>query len=105
MPRFQADVFDQNHKFVEAVEQIAKRKGVTMAQLAIGWVCRQGAIPIPGSIRMDRIIENCNAASLTDVESAEIQLIIDTMSIAGERYGGAYEKLLNAQLVDWSFPP
>ncbi len=95
MPRFQPDVFDQNFKLVEAVEHIAKRKGVTTAQLAIGWVCRQGAIPIPGSTRAERVIENSKAASLTDGDMVEIQKILDTVPFSGERYGGVHEKLLN----------
>ncbi|KAI1390339.1 Aldo/keto reductase [Hypoxylon trugodes] len=96
LPRFQPDVFDQNFKLVEAVEQIAKRKGVTTAQVAIGWVCHQGAIPIPGSTKVERVIENTKAASLTGEEIAEIQKILDTLPISGQRYGGAQEKLLNA---------
>lgn len=96
LPRFKPEVFDQNFKLVEAVEHIAKRKGVTTAQVAIGWVCRQGAIPIPGSIREERVIENCAAASLTDEDMVEIQKILDTLPVCGERYGGAHEKLLNA---------
>jgi len=95
-PRFMPDVFDQNFKLVEAVEQIAKRKGTTTAQVAIGWVCRQGAIPIPGSTRVERVIENCKAASLTDDDMGEIQKILNTMPISGERYGGEAEKMLNA---------
>lgn len=96
MPRFQPDAFDQNFKLVEAVEQIAKRKNMTTAQIAIGWVCSQGAIPIPGSIRVERVIENCKTTSLTDEDMAELQNIIDTLPVSGERYGGAHEKLLNA---------
>lgn len=96
MPRFKPDVFDQNFKLVEAVEKIAKRKGVTVAQVAIGWVSRRGAVPIPGSIRSERVIENCKPATLTDEDDNEIQKILDTLSIAGERYGGAHERLLNA---------
>ncbi|KAF3069101.1 Pyridoxal reductase [Daldinia childiae] len=96
LPRFQPEVFDQNFKLVEAVEQIAKRKGVTTAQVAIGWVIHQGAIPIPGSARVERVIENTKAAELTNEELAEIQRILDTLPISGERYGGAQEKFLNA---------
>ncbi|KAL8711532.1 MAG: hypothetical protein Q9225_007097 [Loekoesia sp. 1 TL-2023] len=95
LPRFQPDVFDQNLKLVEAVEHVAKRKGMTTAQVAIGWVCHQGAIPIPGSTRIERVIENCKAASLTDEDMAEIQKILDTLPISGERYGGELEKQLN----------
>jgi len=95
LPRFKPDAFDQNFKLVEAIEQIAKRKGTTTAQVAIGWVCYQGAIPIPGSTKVERVIENCKAASLTDKDMADIQKILNTLLVSGERYGGAHEKLLN----------
>ena len=95
MPRFQPEVFDQNVKVVEAVEEIAKRKNVTTAQVAIGWVCRQGAIPIPGSTRTERVVENSVPAFLTDDEMAEIGKILANLPVSGERYGGAHEKLLN----------
>ncbi|MCJ1288777.1 Pyridoxine 4-dehydrogenase [Xylographa carneopallida] len=83
LPRFQPDVFEQNFKLVEAVEQIAKRKGVTTAQVAIGWVCHRGAIPIPGSTKVERVVENSKAASLTDQDMAELQKILDTLLISG----------------------
>ncbi|KAM7201538.1 NADP-dependent oxidoreductase domain containing protein [Naviculisporaceae sp. PSN 640] len=95
LPRFQPENFEQNLKLVEAVGKIAKRKGVTTAQVAIGWVVRQGAIPIPGSKTGSRIIENCTPASLTDFEMAEIKKILDTIPISGQRYGGAHEAMLN----------
>lgn len=96
LPRFQPDAFNQNFKLVEAVEQIAKRKGLTTAQVAIGWVCRQGAIPIPGSTKAERVIENCKAVPLSDEEMAEVQNILNTLPVSGQRYGGAHEKFLNA---------
>ncbi|KAI1101469.1 Aldo/keto reductase [Jackrogersella minutella] len=95
-PRFQPENFAQNFKLVQAVEQIAKRKGVTTPQVAIGWVAAMGAIPIPGSTKLERVIENTNAASLTDEELAEIQKILDTLPISGQRYGGVQETYLNA---------
>ncbi|SPO01422.1 related to pyridoxine 4-dehydrogenase [Cephalotrichum gorgonifer] len=96
LPRFQLGVFAQNFKLVEAVERIGKDKGVTTAQVALGWVCRQGAIPIPGSTNLERVAENCNPASLTDGDMAALHNILDTLPISGERYGGVHEKLLNA---------
>jgi pyridoxine 4-dehydrogenase len=48
LDRFKPEVFDQNYKLVEAVEKIAERKGLKTSQVAIAWVARQGAIPIPG---------------------------------------------------------
>ena len=73
LPRFKPDVFDEDFKLVEAVEKLAKRKGVMTAQVAIGWVCRQGVIPISSSIKMDRVIENRKLVSLTDDDMVELQ--------------------------------
>ncbi|KAK0613723.1 NADP-dependent oxidoreductase domain-containing protein [Immersiella caudata] len=96
LPRFQPGAFEQNFKLVEAVEEIAKRKGVTTAQVAIGWVCRQGAIPIPESTRVERVVENCRPAELTDEEMIEIKRVLDAFPVSGQRYGGVHEKFLSA---------
>lgn len=95
-PRFAADVFDQNYKLVEAVEKVAKRKGLVVSQVAIAWVARHGAIPIPGTSNADRIALNSKIVELTEEDMEELQRAIDTFPVLGERYGGAQEKLLNA---------
>ncbi|KAL4946523.1 hypothetical protein BDV06DRAFT_86902 [Aspergillus oleicola] len=94
-PRFQPDVFDNNLKLVDAVDLIAKRKGVTLAQVAIAWVRAQGAIPIPGATTEERVLENLRDVTLTEEELEEIQVALDRLPIKGERYGGKHEKLLN----------
>ena len=95
MPRFMPDVFDDNFKLVLAVEEIAKRKGVSVGQVAVSWVCHQGAIPIPDSTKPERVKENCKPATLTEEDKTELQKILDTLPIFGDRYGGDHEKLLN----------
>lgn len=95
LPRFQPAVFDQNFKLVEAVEMLAKRKGVTVVQIAMAWVRLQGAIPIPSSTKVERLVENCTDVSLSENDLEEIQKILDAFPISGERYGGNNEKLLN----------
>ncbi|KAL1994762.1 hypothetical protein VTN49DRAFT_949 [Thermomyces lanuginosus] len=95
LPRFQPENFDQNIKLVEAVSKIAEAKGVTTAQVAIGWVIKHGGIPIPGSTKEARILENTKPAELTDGDLDEIQKILDTIPVSGQRYGGEQEKLLN----------
>lgn len=96
LPRFKPEVFDQSLKLVETVEQIAKRKDLTMAQVALIWVARQGVIPILGSPKLERVIQICSSASLTDEDMAELQKVHETLPIAGERYIGAGEDLSNA---------
>jgi pyridoxine 4-dehydrogenase len=95
-PRFKPEVFDQNSKIVDALEHIAKRKSLATSQIAIAWVHRQGAIPIPGSTDSGRVAMNSKVVDLTDEDMVELQDIIDTFPVAGERYPEAHSKFLNA---------
>ncbi|KAL4998897.1 NADP-dependent oxidoreductase domain-containing protein [Aspergillus recurvatus] len=95
LPRFQPNVFENNFRLVEAVEGIAQRKGVTVAQVAISWVRAQGAIPIPGATTEERVLENLRDVTLTPEELDEIQTVLEGLKVKGHRYGGQHEKLLN----------
>src|SRR6202162_1865719 len=52
-PRFQGENFQKNIDLVHRVEEIAKEKGCTPAQLALAWALAQGKdiVPIPGTKR------------------------------------------------------
>jgi len=92
-PRFQPDAFATNMQLVDAVRQIAQRKGCTPAQLAINWTrClgkRSGMpviIPVPGSSSEERIRENATLVELTDAEMREIDAVLERCEVVGERY-------------------
>ncbi|KAG8163348.1 hypothetical protein KVR01_006645 [Diaporthe batatas] len=95
LPRFQPGAFEQNFKLVEAVEKIAGRKGATVAQVAMAWVRRQGAIPIPGTRKVERVVENCRDVELSADDLAEMQKLLESLPITGGRYPPAFEALLN----------
>jgi pyridoxine 4-dehydrogenase len=69
-PKLSRENFATNRKLVDAVRALAADKGVTPAQLAIGWCLRLSSkvIPIPGSSKRERTLENVAAAhvSLSD---------------------------------------
>ncbi|TIA69797.1 Aldo/keto reductase [Aureobasidium pullulans] len=98
LPRFSEQVFDTNVRLVNAVEKIAKRKGVTTAEIAIAWVVASGGIPIPGSKDVERVVRNSRAGDLvlSEEEMEELEVLGEKFEIKGERYGGEHEKLLNA---------
>lgn len=103
MPRFQPDVFDENIKLLHAVEDIAKSKGVTPAQIAIGWVLAQSGakgmptlIPIPGATTSERIEENMKPAKLSDEDMKALDEILKKFPPIGGRYNEAMSKLLFA---------
>ncbi|KAF1943271.1 Aldo/keto reductase [Clathrospora elynae] len=102
-PRFQPDVFDENVKLLHAVEDIAKAKGVTSPQIAIGWVlAHSGAkgmptiIPIPGATTSARIEENMKPAQLNEDDMKAIDEILEKFPPIGGRYHEAQQALLFA---------
>ncbi|KAL8391771.1 hypothetical protein RB595_002108 [Gaeumannomyces hyphopodioides] len=94
-PRFQPECFAQNLKLVEAVGRVAERKGSTAGQVAIAWVRQAGALPLPGSTRIEGVNENCKEISLDEGDLREIQNVVDSMPVAGDRYPPAYMKQLD----------
>jgi aryl-alcohol dehydrogenase-like predicted oxidoreductase len=66
LPRFQPDAFDANLAVARRVEEIARSKGCTPAQLALAWVLAQAdnIVAIPGTRRIERLEQNVVADSL-----------------------------------------
>lgn len=96
LARFKPGAFEQNFKLVSAVEEFAQRNKLTAAQVAIAWVVRQGAIPIPGSSKIERIETNSRPVELSGEDMEELDRILKEFPVVGERYGGVQEKYLNA---------
>ena len=89
-PRFQAANFDANQRIAGMVQDMAKRKGATAAQLALAWLLTRGedVVPIPGTKRRKYLEENLGAASLvlTQGEKAQLDAAVE---VAGPRYAPA----------------
>ena len=89
MPRFQAENLKENRAIAERFTDLARKKGITAAQLALAWVLTRGddIIPIPGSRRLEAVKENIAAldVQLTASEIAEINSNLPAAK--GERYG------------------
>jgi len=89
-PRFQGENFERNLDLVHRIEEIARSKGVTPAQLAIAWVLSQGddIVPIPGSKSIGHLEENIAAVDikLTADDLARIDEVAPKGVAAGDRY-------------------
>ncbi len=98
-PRFQEENLRQNMRIVERVEQMAKQKGCTPAQLALAWVLAQGGdiVPIPGTKRRKYLEENLGAlqVQLSRSDLDEIREAFPAGMAAGERYPEQAMKALN----------
>jgi len=62
-PRFTEEAIKENIQFVEVIEELAKEKGVTKAQIALNWIlCQNDEITaIPGTRKIHRLQENLRA--------------------------------------------
>jgi aryl-alcohol dehydrogenase-like predicted oxidoreductase len=89
-PRFAEANLDQNLALVRRIATIARGKGCTPAQLVLAWLLAQGPdiVPIPGTKRTERLMENLGAISvnLTAAENAEIAAAVPSEAVAGTRY-------------------
>ncbi len=96
-PRFQPENLRKNVQLAERIEQLAKEKSCTPAQLALAWVLAQGTVPIPGTKRPQYLEENAQAVNLKlDAEDiARIDEALPPGSAAGERYPEAAMRRVN----------
>jgi len=104
LPRFQPPNFEKNMRLVKKLETMAQKKKCTSAQLALAWIMslskQKGMpriIPIPGATTVDRVIENGKASDveLNEDEMVEIDQILATCEVAGDRYHPAGMRSIN----------
>ncbi len=89
-PRFQSENFQKNLDLVARIEEIAREKKATAAQLALAWVLAQGEdiAPIPGTKRRKYLEQNLEAINikLTPADLARIDEVAPKGVAAGDRY-------------------
>jgi aryl-alcohol dehydrogenase-like predicted oxidoreductase len=98
-PRFQEENLTRNLALVERVQQIAKERHCTAAQLALAWLMAQGRdiLPIPGTTNPTRLQENIGALEIElDAPTLErIDAEIPAGAAAGARYDESGMQTLN----------
>ncbi|KAI1074637.1 NADP-dependent oxidoreductase domain-containing protein [Whalleya microplaca] len=99
--RFQPENFDKNLELVDKLKAFAQKTGVTPAQLALAWVLANSnsgdcgtIIPIPGAPVAQRVEENTKQVKLSSGQKAELDAILDSVSISGGRYNQQLEVTL-----------
>jgi aryl-alcohol dehydrogenase-like predicted oxidoreductase len=88
-PRFTDEAIAANLKFVEVIDQLAKDKGATKAQIALAWILSQNdeITAIPGTRKIQRLEENLGAYQVAFTTS-ELELIDNALPklAMGNRY-------------------
>src|SRR5882762_262832 len=96
IPRFTPEAREANQTIEDVLRSIAKKKHTTPAQIALAWLLAQQRwiVPIPGTTKLARLVENIGAASiaLTSDDLREIESAASHITIQGARYPEALEK-------------
>ena len=97
-PRFTVEARAANQAIVDLLNRIAAEKGATAAQIALAWLLSRGPsfVPIPGTTKEHRLVENIGAADieLTSAEIEEIDSASAQIEIVGTRYHEAMMKMV-----------
>lgn len=83
MPQFTEQGMEQNRPFLDLVKKYAAEKNATPAQISLAWMlCKnKNLVPIPGTRKPDRLVENCGSAyvKLTASEVEELDQALDDL--------------------------
>jgi aryl-alcohol dehydrogenase-like predicted oxidoreductase len=97
LPRFTPEARKANQALVDLLAAIGKRKQATPAQIALAWLLAQKSwiVPIPGTRRPERLIENLGAADieLTSEDLGEIDRAASRITVQGARYPEKLERM------------
>jgi len=99
VPRLSVENRKANQVFVDLLTAIAQRKEATPAQVALAWLLAQKPwiVPIPGTTKLPRLIENLGATGveLTTEDLLEIKTAADKIKVQGDRYSESSAKMIN----------
>jgi len=98
VPRFTPEARKANQVVVDLLNTIAARLKVTPAQVALAWLLAQKPwiVPIPGTTKLPRLVENIGGAALelTPDDLREINAASDKLTLQGARYPENLQKLV-----------
>ena len=99
VPRFTSENRKANQALVGLLQQIARGKQATPAQIALAWLLAQKSwiVPIPGTTKLHRLEENIGAVEvqLTPEDLNEIEAAASQIAVHGARYPEEHQRLVN----------
>ncbi|MDR3606675.1 MAG: aldo/keto reductase [Oligoflexia bacterium] len=102
VPRFQEENLKANQAFVDLLARVAEEKNATTAQVALAWILAQKPwiVPIPGTTKIDRMIENAGGADiqLTSKDLHDIEQAASKIKAQGDRYPENLQKRIDREV-------
>lgn len=100
-PRFMGENLDKNLALVEALREVADKKGTTVAELAIAWVLSRGedVIPLIGARKRSQLQDALSAVDLelSPADLEEIEAAVPAEAVAGTRYAAEQMGMLGVE--------
>ena len=92
MPQFSPEGMEKNRQLLRCLKELADRKDATPAQISLAWMLakKPWIVPIPGTRKYGRLIENMQAAdvNLTAEEVKDLDTMLETVPMS-EVFGGS----------------
>jgi aryl-alcohol dehydrogenase-like predicted oxidoreductase len=96
LPRFTPEAIGSNLKIVEELNKFGRTRGMTIAQVALGWLLQKAPyiVPIPGTTKLSHLEENLRTLdfSLSQQEWNELETAVANITIVGDRYPASEQK-------------
>lgn len=92
MPQFSPEGMDKNKEMIGYLTEMEDQKNATPAQISLAWMLakKPWIVPIPGTRKYGRLVENAQAADveLTEQEVQDLDRMLDTVPMS-EVFGGS----------------
>ncbi|BBF42711.1 aldo-keto reductase [Lachnospiraceae bacterium KM106-2] len=92
MPQFQAESYERNRELFQLLENLSNEHNATMAQISLAWMlCKKPwIVPIPGSRKPSRMLENAKSSEvkLSVSEVKKLDEMLDKIPMS-EVFGGS----------------
>lgn len=99
VPRFNEENRKANQALVDIIGKFAAQMKATPAQVALAWLLAQKPwiVPIPGTTKPDRLLENIGAVSvkLGPEDLRELEAAASKVQVQGARYPERFQKLVD----------
>ena len=96
LPRFQPEAIRSNTRIVNVLQQFGRTRGMTSAQVALGWLLQKAPwiVPIPGTTKQSHLYENLYTLTF-DIPAddwKQLEADVAAIPVVGNRYNAEQQK-------------
>ena len=96
LPRFRPEAIRANTRIVNVLQQFGRTRGMTSAQVALGWLLQKAPwiVPIPGTTKLSHLEENLRTLDfdLAAEEWRELETAVAALPVVGDRYNAEQQR-------------